>query len=344
MNKLVKYKPQRRSNFLNKAPYNILDLYKLLNNYDQRYKKHAPYDSRSALRRGYNPRLYSPSRKRPYSSTPYRYNPRTATYRPRIHSQPQPPYRIQPKPHSVRSNSNPQTRPPRYKLHNIRYQPNVEKMLKQLEHRFDEKLEEDILWRLETEFRELKEALREKSEADKDPQGPTERIEASNEENEPQQGNTGATSFTSLNIPDFESESGTKDVEIPEMELQNDNGLYGIGDGFGWLEELMGETALPGINEHEIFESNPEPTMDDGLETVKEPVELSQPLDQTEPIEHLPEAMDPLAQSDDLEPLFDQIEPLDTELVPPIEQMVMPEILPELADEVLEDAMEAGAY
>ncbi len=148
---------------MGKNPYNTTkEPYRL----DNPYRDLTNSYRNPKLRQGYNSsakaRSYSPSRKKGGSSSGSRYTPRPA-YRPPMRYQPVH-YKVQPPPRAVASSVNPWTEPVKSRIPPMRYQPDIEKKLRQLEKRFDEKLEREVLERMRTEFEELKDTLKEKDE------------------------------------------------------------------------------------------------------------------------------------------------------------------------------------
>ncbi len=350
------------------SPYHPLsDPYKILEKLLRGYKKSA------------KARSYSPSGRKGGSSSAPRNRSRTA-YRPKMRYQPQPPYKPQPTPRAVRSSDRPWTEPPKSKLQPIRYEPDLEKMLKQLEKKFDEKLEQEVLERMDTEFEELKAALAEMSEASSSAQ---KKIEAGPEEEAQDQLET-----TELIGIDNQRTSTEAQAELPIRDSS-----YDVEEKIEWLREQVDdeESIEPNGQIEEMRQASTLPTLDMALEPI-EPIETDQVTEQhaselnealneiapieigevqqdlesigtTEPIpepvmdqmmgdaastEPLSfEPIDLLEQSADLEQIFEQIEPLESELMEPIEAIpgFPPEILPEPLEEAVgADAMEAGYY
>jgi hypothetical protein len=330
-----------------KDPYRLVNLYLSLSD---------PYRLLTKMRRGYKSsakaRSYSPSRRKGGSSSAPRYRSRT-TYRPKMRYQPQPPYKPQPRPRAIRSSDKPWTEPTKSRIQHIRYQPDIEKMLKKLEKRFDEKLEQEVLERMETEFEEPKAALTEKSKAYSKTQ--ENNIEAGPEEEAENQLET-----TELIDIDNQKTSTEAKAELPIRDSS-----YDVEEKNEWPREQIENEESVDPNE-QIEEIGPVATLQLELtpeanrqfETVApvkatlEPVatiepeqpSLEQMMGDAQFIESTPfEPIDLLEQSVDLESIFEQIEPLDIELMQPFELMILPEIMP-LEDTVEADATEAGYY
>jgi len=340
------YRSDKGHNTASRNLYRMTDLYRRLSDLYGRPK----------LRRGYSSGSYFPSRRQGYSGSSPSYRPRTA-YRPRIQYRPEPPYRPQPRQSITRSSDKPWIEPSRYTPQRIRTEPDVEKMLKELEKRFDEKLEERILERMEVEFQELQEAM--KSEAvspeSQEQEARIETAEATNKEARPEKpDNIEANQVHEVaNAIETgkESEPQTK-AEVPAEkakaeELPTEDELFEPEDELEWLREQTGEAEAGAETKAteseqtsgELVEKTLEPTAS------QEPIEPleNQPLDEAASLEN-PVAIGP-EQLEGLEELLDQIEPLD-EIEPTeigIESMpgLLPEVLPE---EVADEAAEGEAY
>jgi len=215
-------------------------------------------------------------------------------------------------------------------------------MLKQLEKRFDKKLHEQVLERLEAEFEKLQEALaKEKTEQVEPKQNETELQQEIETRTEPDE----YTKSIETEEQGIEAIETKTEPEVEEAELPNEEGLHEIDNELGWLSE-HDETKLPEISEEneaiELEEPGPESietaeTLAD-QEPIEQPaVEINEPLPTEVPIE---EPVDlETEQLADLEPLLDQIEPI--EPIEPIE--ALPEILPEALEEEPE-VIEGEAY
>jgi hypothetical protein len=331
---------------LRKDPYRLVNLYRFLSD---------PYRLLTKMRRGYKKsakaRSYSPSRRKGGSSSAPRYRSRTA-YRPKMRYQPQPPYKPQPRPRAIRSSDKPWTEPTKARIQPIRYQPNIEKMLKKLEKRFDEKLEQEVLERMETEFEELRAVLTEKSEANSKTQ--ENNIEAGPEEAKNQ--------LETTELMDIDNQETSTEAQAV---LPIRDSSYDVEEKIEWHREQLENEESVDPNE-QIEEIGPVATLQLELtpeasgqfetvapvEATLEPVatiepeqpSLEQMMGDAQFIESTPfEPIDLLEQPVDLESIFGQIEPLDIELMQPFEPMILPEIMPP-EDTVEADATEAGYY
>jgi len=317
-----KYRLGKYPSLRTKDPYRLLNPYHPLSD---------PYRVLTKMRRGYKSsakaRLYSPSRRKGGSSSAPRYNPRTS-YRPKMRYQPQPPYKPQPKPRAVRSSDKPWTEPTKSRIQPIRYQPDIERMLKQLEKRFDEKLEQEILERMETEFKELKAALIEKSEAGSKAQ--KKNIEAGPEEEAQDQLETTELIdiYTQKSSEKTSTEAQAKlseQIEAPtqeedEAELPIRDSSYDVEEKTEWLREQVENEELvePNGQIEEIGQAFALPALDLALEA-NEPVETDQVTEQPaieldEPMDEIvPTETDGVKLQQDIETILDQIEPLEPE-------------------------------
>jgi len=352
----------------NTSKYGNRDLYRILHAYRN---KGDLYKGRLRMRRGYSSRLYSPSRRQGYSSPTPSHKPKTA-YLPRIHYRPEPPYRPQPKQSITRISSQPLYRPSRHTPLRIRTEPDVEEMLKQLEKRFDKKLQEQVLERLEAEMKELEEALKEKAESVEatDIQEQIESIspETARQELEPKEPNAKDTEATEINEtseetkpydaqPEIEqtetqpSAEPRKNVES-ENELPTEDELYEIEDDFEWLREQIDETEIPDVSEEQeaIGSETEEPRLEHELDPLETSEQTNQELIEQQVIESVLNEIAPLEehveiepeQLADLESILDQIEPIEPPLIEPIEENLLPEPLEE--EVVEEEAAEGEAY
>jgi len=242
--------------------------------------------------------------------------------------QPQPPYKPQPKPRAVRSSDKPWTEPTKSRIQPIRYQPDIERMLKQLEKRFDEKLEQEILERMETEFKELKAALIEKSEAGSKAQ--KKNIEAGPEEEAQDQLETTELIdiYTQKSSEKTSTEAQAKlseQIEAPtqeedEAELPIRDSSYDVEEKTEWLREQVENEELvePNGQIEEIGQAFALPALDLALEA-NEPVETDQVTEQPaieldEPMDEIvPTETDGVKLQQDIETILDQIEPLEPE-------------------------------
>ena len=299
---------------LGKSPYHRMkDPYQLT-------KPYRPFSNpykNPKLRRGYNSsakaRLYSSSRKKSSSSSGSRFTPRTK-YRPRMRYQ-HVPYKARPTPQAVASSDNPWTEP-KSRIQPIRYQPNIEKMLKQLEKRFDKKLEHDVLERIETEFEELKTALKEKDEVSKS-EAQAKEIEAGPEEEAKSQHEI--LELTDLENQNFHQKTFAEaQTELSEQiesqtqsstrsELAEKDSLHEVAEQTEWLIEQTdneesaqsdeGIEAPEQLNEFsalgqspeqiETFETNLEqqtPEIDGLLDEIAS-IETNEGLDEFQPLE-----------------------------------------------------------
>ena len=355
---MAKYRPKQSGRYKLGRNYNIRDPYRTLNLYlrlyNNPYRKpyKNPYRNKPPMRRGYKKsRSYTPSRK-----THYRY-PRQSTA---------PTYRPVPKQSTPRGNIR-LPEPKHYKLPRIRVEPDAEQMLKQLEKRFDKKMQEQVLERLEAEIKELQEAFKEKSEAVEKPDTQEqEKIESAlpemaKQELESEEPNVEANDKTSAETKLYDAQSEIEEQtraeapaeaklqETEEAELPTEDELYEMD---GDLGEQIDETELTEASEeHEAIEPElEEPTL--------EPIETLESLTNQELIEQtavdlLPPQNEPVAsenpidieveQLEDLEPLLDQIEPIEPELIEPIEIDGLPELLPEALEEE-QEVIEGEAY
>jgi len=356
---LVRYRSKAGNRSVGKRytprdPYSILNLYNQSNPY-------KPHDRKGArMRRGYNSRLYSPSRRQGYSPQPPNYKPKTA-HLPRIHYQPQPPYRPQPKQSIARSSPHPLHKIHRYTEPRTRIEPDVEEMLKQLEKRFDKKLHEQVLERLEAEMEKFEEAIKEKSEAVENSDVPEqERIESilsekleqepesdelKNEDSEAYKANNKTSEEKKLYDAQPETEQRTE-TQVPEepnpqetetAEPLSEGELFEPEDDLEWLRE-QGDEAEP-----EQSDAKPTETMEQRDRELLQQLVIEKVLSEILPLEE-PVEIEP-EQLADLEPILDQIEPIESELIELVEANPLTEILPEpLEEEVIEEeALEGEA-
>lgn len=290
-----------------KDPYQLTNPYRPLSN---------PYKN-PKMRRGYNSsakaRSYSSSRKKSSSSSGSRYTPKS-TYRPRMRYQ-HVPYKARPPPRPVASSNNPWTEP-KSRIQPIRYQPNIEKMLKRLEKRFDKKLEQEVLEQIETEFEELKTALKEKDTASES-EAQTKEIEAGPEEETKNQHEI--LELTDLENQNFlEKTFAEAQTELSEQiedqvqssarsELAAKDSLHEVAEQTEWLIEQTDNEESAQSNEGieipeqmnefpalgqspepiETFENNPEqqtPEIDELLDEIAF-IETNEGLNEFQPLE-----------------------------------------------------------
>lgn len=268
----------------------LSDPYKILKKMLRGYKKSAKAQS------------YSPSSSKGGSSSASSYRSR-AQYRPKMRYQPQPPYKPQPTPRTVRSSDRPWTEPPKSKIQPISYKPDIEKMVKQLEKKFDEKLEQEVLERMETGFEELQAALAEKSEASSSAQ---KEIEAGPEEEAQNQ----------LETTELIDIGNQKTSTEAQAELQIRDSSYDVEEKIEWSKERINDELAETCEQSEAS-VQPEaiPTLDHSLEPFETNQDIEQPTPEANNLmnEISPMDMDEAELYQDLEPIIDQIEPLESE-------------------------------
>lgn len=327
-----------------REPYSILNLY----NQSNPYKPHGHKGTR--MRRGYKSRsLYSPSRRQGYSPQPPSYKSNTARL-PRIHYQPAPPYRPQPKQNIARSSPPPLHKMHRYTEPRTRVEPDIEEMLKQLEKRFDEKLEQKILERMETEFEESQEVLKEKSEAVENSDIPeqekiesalSEKLEQESEPDEPKTEDSESYEMNDKNseetklyeaqpeiLAEQKTEVDASTEKTKETEgLLSETELFEPEDDLEWLRE-QGDEAEQQLKPNETLEQRDRELL--------EQLVIERVLNEIAPLEEPVEIES--EQMEGLEQVLDQIEPLEPEVKEPVEANPLTEILPEpLEEEVIEE-------
>lgn len=325
---MTKYRAKRKynidRNYAPRDPYRIPNLYKQSNIYKPRNY------GRAGMRRGYN----SSARARSYTPSRITYsNPRqssTQTYHPIPKQNPlSRPWR--------------RTEPKHYEIRQPRIEPDTEQMLKQLEKKFDKKLHEQVLERLEAEFEKLQEALaKEKAEQEEIEQ--TEQYESLEQKEIEPQTKTEQEEYSKLVEPEPEEtiEATNAKKELPtetesENELPSEEELYEIDlseDDIEWLREQIPEIETEAEAQEpdsEILEK-PESEILDNLEPneVSERTEVL-PVEGNEPLESL-------------EPVLDQLEPLELELanVEALPEIKPRAVLPEVEAE--DEAAEEEAY
>jgi hypothetical protein len=249
-----------------------------------------------------------------------------------------PKYRPVPKQSLPRGNPRPWTAPRPYKIPRIRVEPDAEQMLKQLEKRFDKKLHEQVLEKLEAEFEKLQETLaKERAEREELEEMRGRQIEAFFEEH--------ADEFTEkLLMGDFDNPEPTESIEanggakiteneaiVPQeieteenIEANRKEMLKTEEDTQNEIEQIK-ETAetendrIEPPNEDELYE------IDDELEWFRdhetELQEISE-LIEPEPEQTLEtiEILEPIANQEIIERPVELNEPLPTEI--PIEEPI----------------------
>jgi len=361
---LVRYKSKSGKYNLERK-YEPRNLYRILQAYGRSLN---PYRRKPlGMRRGYSSsaraRSYTPSRRIQH----YQRQSTQPTYRPLPKQSASSYPRIKEEPH--------------YRMPRI--EPDTEQMLKQLEQRFDKRLHEQVLEKLETEFEKFREILyKESAEREEieemimkeneaflkehkdelieklltgDLDNPEVRPKETNESvrSEPKavaEENIGSgDSREKLDAGEEVKQRETKDpietmeAEKAEIETLSDE-FCEIDDDLEWLGEL--DESPPEINEEKkVIE--PEQT----LEPTSEPIETlvsQEPMEKPEINEaEAAQLENPVEIGDeqlkDLEPILDQIEPIEPEEIKPIEVGI--EIAPEILPEDIEgEPSEEGGY